>query len=65
MELYRVFYRDNTYNPHVTYPKNYDRYARTAHVFGKDAAKAKVEELKIAGMRSIEVYDKAGRKVEV
>lgn len=65
MELYRVHYRDNTCNPHIIYPLGYDRYARTAHVFGMEAAKAKVEELKVAGMRNIEVCDKAGRKVEV
>ena len=65
MELYRVHYRDNTCNPYITYPQNYDRYARTAHVFGKEAAKAKVAELEAAGMRSIQVYDKIGRRVDV
>lgn len=65
MELYRIRYRDNTCNPYIMYPLGYDRYARTAHVFGEEALKNKIAELESAGMRNIEVYDKEDRRVKV
>ena len=63
MTQYYIYYKANTYNPHRSYPRNYDRYIRCRVSDTIEGVKQIIKEINAQGLNVKEIYNAVGKKV--